>query len=198
MSEERKYMKDYIREAIQANPNLDDSMIKDIVEQQSGKTVTKGYIKKVRSRIELQREPIEITVEGPPELPPEEPELPPEEPEEPPPEEPELPPEEPEDIGERGLGLAEGFEFKQVGNMMAIPFRIVASRTGFRGWQLTRQEINDLSEAWTPVLNYYLPEVLSQYGALIYAGYVTVTIVGSKQLDYNEWRKKQEPQEPEE
>jgi len=190
-----KLMKDYIRDAITQNPTADNDAIKTIVETLSGKTVTMTYIKRERSRIERETarttEPptIEVTVPTP---------IAPEAPEgvETPPAPLELPPraEEPS-LGEKpeleGLPLAKGFEIKQIGNMFAIPFRIAASRTGFKGFELTTEERNDLAEAWTPVLNEYLPEALAKYGAVVYAGYVTITVVGTKHLDYTDWKKLQ-------
>jgi len=81
--------------------------------------------------------------------------------------------------------------------MFAIPFRIAHSRTEWDGWLLTTEEKNDLSEAWTPVLSYYLPIWMKEHFLLIYAGYVTGTIFVNKDLEYRDWKKKQ-PKEEEE
>lgn len=184
-------------------PELTDTEIASkVINPDTGKETSKSYVSKVRKRlgitpteaqakdlkIEVEKEPLEVEAEAsessegveiaapspPSELPPraEEPSLG---------EKPEL----------EGLPLAKGFEIKQIGNMFAIPFRIAASRTGFKGFELTTEERNDLAEAWTPVLNEYLPEALAKYGAVVYAGYVTITVVGTKHLDYSDWKKLQ-------
>ncbi len=86
--------------------------------------------------------------------------------------------------------LLEIMELKSIGNMVGLPFRLIAHRTGFKGFELTNEEKAEI-DSCTPIVNYYLPELLDKYFPVVYLGWVFAPIIANKVLDYSDWKKSQ-------
>jgi hypothetical protein len=102
-------------------------------------------------------------------------------------------PSEPEPAGEMNVTLLinETQLCKSIGITFGVLGRILAVKMGDPCMQLTQDEKNDLGEAWSPVMLYYLPRLLGGEGALwMGAAMATTAVFGGKltQLDLKKSR----------
>jgi len=205
MSEKSKA--ELVREALKKYASIEEMKAKtqEIADQVScSRSLVYKEINRIAETMKLEvlpeaKEPV-VRIEKPEEIemPAEEEQVPkPLEEEEilPPPEEEEIT-EEPEEEKEKPkVELTD----KMVKVLFAKPFEIASRLTKCKDIELTEKEKTELCDAWLPYLEANLPEALAEHFPLIYAGYVTMTVVGSKAIAYREWKSEQEekPKEPE-
>lgn len=110
-------------------------------------------------------------------------------------EKPEIVEEEKPEIAEEEKPKVE-ISVKMVQVIAEKPFELAAKFTGCEDLKLDPKESKEIAEAWLPVLSQYLPDVLEKYFPLIYAGYVTIAVIGSKAYTYRTWKQAKQPEPP--